>query len=117
MENLTPKGVNYDNLTKSKVLDTLIASRSFENEVIIVMCNSASQSEVERPQLAGRTQITVPVKGPVALCDHSREEMITATVDIKQLTEGAEQGFFIKKILRGKTAYMYLITSMLVKFK
>ncbi|KAI7870538.1 carbon-nitrogen hydrolase [Spinellus fusiger] len=94
-------GMKYDPQGEAKLLNAICFTRAFENEICVVFCNAAAHGELELEQpygdLAGRTQITVPFKGPVAHCDHQKEEMIMAEVDIKQLTKDAESVYQIRK--------------------
>ncbi|KAI9023577.1 carbon-nitrogen hydrolase [Phycomyces nitens] len=101
MEDAGEVGLKHDLQSEVKLLNHLCVTRAFENEICMVFCNGAAESQVERQQpygkLAGRTQITVPFKGPVAHCDHDREEMIMAEIDVKQLTDDAEEAYRIRK--------------------
>ncbi|KAG2209603.1 hypothetical protein INT46_007598 [Mucor plumbeus] len=93
--------IAQDPLSEAKMLNSISTARCFENGIVFVLCNPANESDVERKQpfgnMAGRTQITVPFKGPVAHCDHEREEMIVADVDIKSLTDDAEEVYKVRK--------------------
>lgn len=93
--------IAHDPLSEAKMLNSISTARCFENGIVFVLCNPAHESDVERKQpfgtMAGRTQITVPFKGPVAHCDHIREEMIIADVDIKTITDDVEEVYKIRK--------------------
>ena len=94
-------GLLHDPLSEAKLINSIATARCFENGIVFVFCNSASEGEIARPQyfgnMAGRSQITVPFKGPVAHADHAREEMISADVDIKKITDDAEKVYWIRK--------------------
>ncbi|KAL0083842.1 Nitrilase/cyanide hydratase and apolipo protein N-acyltransferase [Phycomyces blakesleeanus] len=101
MEDCGELGLKHDLQSEVKLLNNLCMTRAFESEICMVFCNGAAESAVSRPQpfgnLAGRTQITVPFKGPIAHCDHAKEEMIVAEVNVKQLTDDAEKVYQIRK--------------------
>ncbi|KAI8393469.1 carbon-nitrogen hydrolase [Radiomyces spectabilis] len=94
-------GQGHDSMSEAKLINAVCTARAFENEICMVFVNAANESDVDRPQpfgqLAGRTQITVPFKGPVAQCDHNRQEMLVADVDISGLTNDAEKVYQIRK--------------------
>jgi predicted amidohydrolase len=83
------------------MLNTISIARCFEYGIVFVLCNPAHESKVERKQpfgpMIGNTQIAVPFKGPIAHCNHRREEMIIADVDIKAITDDSEVFHKIRK--------------------
>lgn len=93
--------VAQDPLSEAKLLNSISTARCFENGIVFVLCNPANEGEVKRRQpfgtMAGRTQITVPFKGPVAHADHIREEMIVADVDVARFSDESEQVYKIRK--------------------
>ncbi|KAG0172444.1 hypothetical protein DFQ28_005071 [Apophysomyces sp. BC1034] len=95
-------GMEHDPMSEVKFVDSMCTSRAFENEICLVFCNAAHLSSIKRPLPSnsipiGHSQITVPFKGPVVRCDHSTEEMILADVDIKSLTQDAEDAYWVRK--------------------
>ncbi|KAF7728469.1 hypothetical protein EC973_006022 [Apophysomyces ossiformis] len=92
-------GLGHDAMSEVKFIDSLCITRAFENEICLVYCNTAAPRTPTEPSFtsAGRSQITVPFKGPVAHLDHNREDMIIADVDIKAITQDAESVYWIKK--------------------
>ncbi|KAI8090988.1 Nitrilase/cyanide hydratase and apolipo protein N-acyltransferase [Gilbertella persicaria] len=93
--------IAQDPLSEANMLNAISTARCFENGIVFVLCNPAHESNVTREQpfgtMAGRTQITVPFKGPVAHCDHEKEAMIVADVDIDGLTKDAEEVYKVRK--------------------
>ncbi|KAI9475944.1 MAG: Nitrilase/cyanide hydratase and apolipo protein N-acyltransferase [Benjaminiella poitrasii] len=101
--------IMHDPLSEAKMLNSISTARCFENGITFVLCNPANESNMKREQpfgnMAGRTQIVVPFKGPVAHCDHLREEMIIADVDIKSITDAAEKVYKIREDWDGGLVY------------
>ncbi|KAI8143420.1 carbon-nitrogen hydrolase [Fennellomyces sp. T-0311] len=91
----------YDRDSEIRLINSLCVARAFENECCVVFCNSAYQSDKDRPQpfgvSAGCSQITVPFRGQVAHCQHDREEMIVADIDVATLTKDAETAYQIRQ--------------------
>ncbi|KAI9314202.1 carbon-nitrogen hydrolase [Dichotomocladium elegans] len=91
----------YDPVFETRLLNALCTARAHENECCVILCNIAYQSNKNRPQpfgvSAGCTQITVPFLGPVAECQHNREEMIIADLDIHTLIADIEKAYQIRK--------------------
>jgi predicted amidohydrolase len=93
--------IAHDPLSEAKMLNSIATARCFENGIVFVFVNPANEGEAQKDQpfgiMAGRTQIAAPFKGPVAHCDHIKEEMIVATVDIKKITEDSEEVYKVRK--------------------
>ncbi|KAI8879043.1 carbon-nitrogen hydrolase [Backusella circina FSU 941] len=93
--------LNHDPLCEAKLLNAIGTARCVENSIVFVLCNGAYTGEVERRQplgeMAGRTQISVPFKGPVAHLDHNREDMIIANVDIEGITRDSENIYRVRE--------------------
>jgi predicted amidohydrolase len=101
LEDGGPVATNHDPLCEAKLLNSLGTARCFENGIVFVLCNGAYQGQVERKQpfgeMAGRTQISVPFKGPVAHLDHNREDMIIAQVDVESITRDSEDIYKVRE--------------------
>lgn len=93
--------IEYDPLSEAKMLNAISTARCYENSIVFVLCNPANDSKVDSPQpfgtMAGRTQIAVPFRGPIAHSDHIHEEMIVATVDVKAITDASEEVYKVRK--------------------
>lgn len=96
-------GLNHDGNSEVTLLNALCVSRAYENGICMILCNAANDEnndhcpEQEIEHLVGRSKICVPFKGAIAECDHSREEMIMADVDILGITKDAESVYKIRK--------------------
>lgn len=96
-------GLRHDPDSDVKFVDALCTARAFEQEIILVYANAAGTLDLgdgaEHGTLLGHSQITVPFKGPLHLCQHNREEMFIQTVDTAILAD-AETAYEIRSDLR-----------------
>jgi predicted amidohydrolase len=97
-------GLKYDLNAEVKLVNALCTTRAFENEIIVIYANAASDeaSSARGARLIGRSQIAVPFKGAVRVLDHTREEMFVETVDT-DLLKDAETAYAIRHDLRTAT--------------
>lgn len=94
-------GMQYDPNSDVKFVDALCTARAFEQEIILVYANAAGTLDLgeEHGTLLGHSQVTVPFKGALQLCDHNREEMFVQSVDTAILAD-AETAYEIRSDLR-----------------
>ena len=96
-------GMQYDPNSDVKFVDALCTARAFEQEIILVYANAAGKLDLEDGSesgtLLGHSQITVPFKGSLYVCEHNREEMFLQTVDTAILAD-AEIAYEIRSDLR-----------------
>jgi predicted amidohydrolase len=94
-------GMQHDPASEIKFVDALCTARAFEQEIILVYANAAGMLDLgtEHGTLLGHSQITVPFKGALQICEHNREEMFVLTVDTAILAD-AETAYEIRSDLR-----------------
>jgi len=94
-------GLDYDKNAGLKLVDSLCVARAFENEIVMVFCNSAGKLEDNKfiDNRLGHSQIAVPFKGAVKRLNHNREEMFIQEVDTNILKD-AEKVYKIRKDLK-----------------
>ncbi len=94
-------GVRHDPNSEAKFVDALCTCRAFEQEIILVYANAAGElaTGAARGRLIGRSQVTVPFKGALQLCDHNCETMFVQSVDTAILDD-AETAYAIRKDLK-----------------
>jgi predicted amidohydrolase len=94
-------GLQHDPNSDVKFVDALCTARAFEQEIILVYANAAGILDLdeEHGTLLGHSQITVPFKGPLHLCEHNRETIFIQTVDTAILAD-AEKAYEIRSDLR-----------------
>lgn len=96
-------GMSYDPNADVRFVDALCTARAFEQEIILVYANAAGTLDLgdgaEAGTLLGHSQITVPFKGALRLCEHNREEMFVQHVDTAILAD-AETAYEIRSDLR-----------------
>jgi predicted amidohydrolase len=94
-------GMQHDPDSDVKFVDALCTARAFEQEIILVYANAAGVLELgeEHGTLLGHSQITVPFKGALHICEHNREEMFIETIDTAILAD-AETAYEIRSDLR-----------------
>lgn len=99
-EDASEVGLMHEPNSEIKLVNALCTARAFENEIILVFANAAAYSNVWRgtDRLFGRSQITVPFKGPLHILPHSDEEMFIQTVETNILKD-AEHAYKIRKDL------------------
>jgi predicted amidohydrolase len=98
------KGKKYDRDSEIKLVDSLCIDRAFENEVILVYCNSAGKLKMNNSWSVsiGHSQITEPFRGAVKKLNHNREEMFIKEIDTSILKD-AESTYKIRKDLKKKS--------------
>lgn len=94
-------GMQHDPNSDVKFVDALCTARAFEQEIVLVYANAAGTFKLgeEHGTLLGHSQVTVPFKGALNLCDHNREEMFVQSVDTTILAD-AETAYEIRSDLR-----------------
>lgn len=94
-------GMQHDPNSDVKFVDALCTARAFEQEIILVYANAAGTLDLgeEHGTLLGHSQITVPFKGALYMCEHNHEEMFVQTVDTAILAD-AETAYEIRSDLR-----------------
>ena len=95
------EGRKHDLNAEVRLVNALCVTRAFENEVVLVYANAAGSGSYEGTEetLIGRSQITVPFKGPLTLLDHNREAMFIQQVDTTILAD-AEKSYEIRHDLQ-----------------
>lgn len=93
-------GMQHDPNSDVKFVDALCTARAFEQEIILVYANAAGTFNLgeEHGTLLGHSQVTVPFKGALHMCDHNREEMFVQSVDTAILAD-AETAYEIRSDL------------------
>ena len=94
-------GMQHDPNSEVRFVDALCTARAFEQEIILVYANAAGElhMEAEHGTLLGHSQVTVPFKGALQLCDHNRETMFVQSVDTAILAD-AEIAYEIRRDLK-----------------
>lgn len=94
-------GLQHDPNSDVKFVDALCTARAFEQEIILVYANAAGELNLgdEHGTLLGHSQLTVPFKGPLQICEHNREAMFVQSVDTTILAD-AEVAYEIRGDLR-----------------
>jgi len=100
------KGIKYDKNSEVKFVDSLCTDRAFEEEIILVYCNTAGKitHKTYTDVSIGHSQITEPFKGTIKKLDHNKEEMFIVEIDTKILKD-AEKNYKIKKDLKTKKGF------------
>lgn len=95
------EGIKHDANAEVKLVNALCVTRAFENEVVLVYANAAGSVNIDgvEENLIGRSQITVPFKGALALLDHNQEAMFLQEIDTNILKD-AEKSYEIRKDLK-----------------
>jgi len=92
------KGLKYDHNSEIKMVDSLCVDRAFENEIILVYCNSAGNKQIGS---IGHSQITEPFKGVIKKFNHNREGMFIQKINTEILKD-AESVYKIRRELKKK---------------
>lgn len=94
------KGLKYDKNSEIKLVNSLCVDRAFENEIILVFCNTAGKIKFKKSTdvSIGHSQITEPFKGAVKKITHNKEGMLIVDTDTGILRD-AEVSYKIKKDL------------------
>ncbi len=85
-----------------KFVNSTCITRAFENNIILVYCNSAGYDKLLGKYSStkiGQSQITVPFKGVINSFNHNKEEMFIQEVDTSILKD-AERAYKIRKDLK-----------------
>jgi len=96
------KGLKYNKNSEINLVDSLCVDRAFEEEIILVFCNTAGKLRHRKytDVSIGHSQVTEPFKGAIKKLNYNKEEMFVVEVDTKILKD-AESSYKIKKDLRG----------------
>jgi predicted amidohydrolase len=99
-------GLKHNPQAEKVLIDACCISRSCENELIHVFCNSAGilKEEKKKWTLSGHSQITIPFKGVIKKLDHNREQMFIQEIDTAILKD-AEKAYKIRKDLKKRVLY------------
>ncbi len=92
------EGLKYDKNSEVKAVNSLCVERAFEEEIILVFCNTAGKSLDGRNNSVGCSQITEPFKGVIKRLNHNKEEMFIQEIDTKILKD-AEKAYEIRRDL------------------
>jgi predicted amidohydrolase len=94
-------GLALDPDAERKFIDSCCTARAFENEVVMVYSNVAGRWTLggQAYESAGRSQISMPFRGPVRMLEHGREGMFVQDVDTSVLGL-AEEAYQIRSDLR-----------------
>lgn len=100
---LTYMGKKFMDGAEIRHVDALCVARAFENEIILVYCNSCGKSRGKgfSDMALGRSQIAVPFKGAVKRLEHNKEEMFVQEVDTNIL-KIAEKNYKIRNDLKNR---------------
>jgi predicted amidohydrolase len=92
------KGIKYDHESEIKLVDSLCVDRAFENEVILVFCNTAGKMKLKNSWdiSIGHSQITEPFRGVVKKLNHNREAMLIQKINTDILKD-AEHSYKLRK--------------------
>lgn len=95
------KGLKYDKDSEIKLINSLCVNRAFENEIILVFCNTAGKLKLKNSDdiSIGHSQITEPFKGVIKKLNHNREAMFIQKIDTGILKD-AESSYKIRKDLK-----------------
>ncbi|MFC1479693.1 carbon-nitrogen hydrolase family protein, partial [Planctomycetota bacterium] len=101
-EDAGEQGLSLNPDAECLFVDSCCIARAFENELILVYCNTADEWTIGGAvaHSVGRSQICVPFKGPVAHLDHTGEEMVIQEVDTAIL-KTAEENYRIREDISG----------------
>lgn len=94
-------GIKYDKNAEIKLVDSLCIARAFENEIVVVYCNTARELRSNKPadEAIGHSQITVPFKGVIKKLSHNKEAMFIQEIDTSILKD-AEKAYKIRADLK-----------------
>lgn len=93
-------GLKYNKDSEVKLIDSLCVERAFEDEIILVFCNTAGEIKFnnKKDTSVGHSQITEPFKGIIKKLNHNKEAMFIKEIDTSILRD-AEKAYRIKKDL------------------
>jgi predicted amidohydrolase len=100
-------GLKYDRASEVKFVNSVCASRAFENCIALVYCNPAGELHVKKGRrfineaLIGNSQVTIPFRGCIKRLDHNKEEMFIEEIDTAILSD-AERSYKIRKDLKSR---------------
>lgn len=95
------KGLKYDRNSEVKAVDSLCVERAFEEEIILVFCNTAGNTKNIKLKSTsiGHSQVTEPFKGAIKKLNNNKEAMFVAEVDTDILKD-AEDSYKIRYDLK-----------------
>ncbi len=90
-------GLKYDSNSEVKLVNSLCVERAFENEIILVFCNTAGKSLAKSQDVSvGISQIAEPFRGVIKKLPHNREAMFVCEIDTSILKD-AEKAYHLKR--------------------
>ncbi len=94
-------GLKYDRESEIKLVDSLCVERAFENEIILVFCNTAGKLRLKNSWdiSIGHSQVTEPFRGCIKKLNHNREAMFIQKINTDILKD-AESSYRIRKDLQ-----------------
>ncbi|KAK4047197.1 hypothetical protein OIO90_006260 [Microbotryomycetes sp. JL221] len=102
-------GLAHNPKCEETYLDSLIVSRAFENECVVVLANCGGQY---KDGWIGRSRVAVPFKGSVAEAKSEQEQLFIADVDLDILKTFA----FLTRAMTSETTQGY-DTHLVLKFE
>ena len=96
-------GLKYSKDSEVKLIDSICIERAFEEEIILVFCNTAGNTINKKLKntSVGHSQITEPFKGVIKKLNHNKETMFIHEIDTSILKD-AEKAYKIKKDIFNK---------------
>jgi len=91
-------GLKYDRNSEVKAVDSLCIERAFENEIVLIFCNTAGK--IGNDSSVGHSQITEPFKGAIKKLNHNREAMFIQNIDTSILKDAEKSYKICKDIFR-----------------
>ena len=90
-------GTKYTRNSEEMLVDSMCASRAFENESIMVYTNGAGKFNYGKysDALIGHTQICAPFLGSIAKMNHNKQDMRIIAVDLSILKD-AEKAYKLR---------------------
>jgi len=81
-----PAGLTYNPKSEETFINSIICARAFENNACVVFCNTGGAAAEGN---FGASQVTLPLKGPIAKLD-PEEEMRVIDIEFRNILEDAE---------------------------
>jgi len=96
-------GLKYAHDSEIKFVDSLCVERAFENEIILIFCNTAGRFKIGKKWdiSIGHSQITEPFKGAIKKLNHNRESMFIQKINTNILKD-SERAYEIRQDLKRK---------------
>jgi len=92
------EGLKYNKDSEVKLIDSLCIERAFEEEIILIFCNTAGEIQFTKTKdtSVGHSQITEPFKGVIKKLNHNKEAMFIHEIDTSILKD-AEKAYKLRK--------------------